>query len=404
MHNNNLSAIQGLKPSGRNKDTVEEFWDQEVLETCIEQSARGNTSDFLTALKKFLDAKGKMWTTSSARMALKYFLLSSVSRKRHFVLLCSFNCPVLIDSVINAGFRIETFDFINRFGKIDWEQVADNLNEDHAALIIPHFFGVPYDFRPVMDVARKLGILVVEDCAHMLGGKIGSTMAGNIGDASIFSFNYDKPISLGGGGVLLVNNPDLITKINIPDPHVDFETERREMLRFMKFLKTRRVGINKQSVYLKLFIKLLRKLGLSLNYDSPLPKGIAELRSTLGLWQLKNYSKIIKTRNKNAGFFTGKSKCQSWNVDPDTKPAWVKQKIILGESVDLQKVAFDFQHLGLRIGPFNWPRTLDSFLGYPEKPNASYVAKHGFDVPIHQNMDQRGLNLILEKFCRLSVA
>ncbi len=402
MYKTNLPAIQEFKPLGRNKDTVEEFWSQDVLKICIEQSIRGNSSDFLTAFSNFLDAKGKMWTTSSARMALKYLLRSSVSHKRHFVLLCSFNCPVLIDSVINAGFKIQTFDFINRFGKIDWEQVTDNLNENHAALIIPHFFGVPCDFRPVLDVARKLGILVIEDCAHMLGGTIGSAMAGNIGDASIFSFNYDKPISLGGGGVLLVNNPDLIAKINIPDSRVDFETERREMVRFMKFLKTRRDMINKQSVYLNLFYKLLHKLGLSKNHDISLPKGISDLRSTLGLWQLNNYSMIIKTRNKNAEVFAGQTKCQSWNVDSDIKPAWLKQKIILGESVNLHKAALYFQDLGLRIGPFNWPKTIDSFLGYPEKPNAYYVAKHGFDVPIHQNMDQGELNLIVDKFCRLS--
>ena len=94
------------------------------------------------------------------------------------------------------------------------------LRSDHHAIVVPHLFGVPSDFRPIRRAAAELGILVIEDCAHTVGGRIGKAVAGTLGDLAIFSFTYNKPISVAGGGVLLINNTRLEPLLQLPEPGI----------------------------------------------------------------------------------------------------------------------------------------------------------------------------------------
>jgi hypothetical protein len=71
------------------------------------------------------------------------------------------------------------------------------------------------------------------------------------------------------------------------------------------------------------------------------------------------------------------------------------QKVVPVQPVDVVKISRSLQALGLRVGAFNWPMTLDRFLSLPERPNASYVATYGLDVPVHQAMESKELQLIL---------
>jgi hypothetical protein len=71
------------------------------------------------------------------------------------------------------------------------------------------------------------------------------------------------------------------------------------------------------------------------------------------------------------------------------------QKVVPMQPVDVVKISHDLQALGLRVGAFNWPMTLDRFLSFPERPNASYVATYGLDIPVHQAMEGKELQLIL---------
>jgi dTDP-4-amino-4,6-dideoxygalactose transaminase len=71
------------------------------------------------------------------------------------------------------------------------------------------------------------------------------------------------------------------------------------------------------------------------------------------------------------------------------------QKIVPEQPVDVARISSSLQALGLRVGTFNWPITLDHFLSLPERPNASYVATYGLEVPVHQAMEGEELELIV---------
>jgi len=384
---------------GVSRDTVEEFWDASTLALCSERAQHVETTDFLDELRVFLGVSGKMWATSSGRTALQQFLADTVSAEKTSVLVCSFNCRVVADAVMSAGFRVETFDLAGSTGRVDWEKIIEQLRPQYGALVVPHLFGVPNDFRPVRRAAEKLGVFVVEDCAQTLGGKIGDFMAGTLGDAAIFSFNYDKPISLGGGGALLVNNPDLWSKIGLDRYSGSLDQEKRELDLFMGYLQKRRQSIDQVTLAHRIFKKAKRVVRLSRAGELFPVSGVGPLRAALGLWQLERYPEIMSKRNENAALFSDGTRSQSWHVGPNVSPAWVKQKAIPFRLEEVNKISLRLQRRGLRVGPFNWNRTLDQYLGFPEKPNAGYVAKYGLDIPIHQNMTRDELEFVRRVIC-----
>src|SRR5580692_9848896 len=146
------------------RDTVEESWDEHVLAQCYSLARRVTVKDFLDRFKSFLGISGRMWAATSGRSALRDALAGTrghTGRPKKSVLICSFNCVAVCEAVLQAGFLAETFDLSDRSGRIDWDGIAQQLRSDHHAIVVPHLFGVPSDFRPILHAAANLGVLVI---------------------------------------------------------------------------------------------------------------------------------------------------------------------------------------------------------------------------------------------------
>ena len=61
---------------------------------------------------------------------------------------------------------------------------------------------------PIVDLAREHGIPVIEDAAGAIGARYRGRMVGGLGDAAIFSFNGNKTVTAGGGGVIVTDRAD----------------------------------------------------------------------------------------------------------------------------------------------------------------------------------------------------
>ncbi|KKO51676.1 DegT/DnrJ/EryC1/StrS family aminotransferase [Paenibacillus sp. DMB20] len=74
------------------------------------------------------------------------------------------------------------------------------------AILVVHLAGYPCDMDPIMEIARKHGIKVIEDCAQAYMTRYKGRLAGTIGDYGCFSTNDFKHISTGDGGMVLINS------------------------------------------------------------------------------------------------------------------------------------------------------------------------------------------------------
>ena len=77
-----------------------------------------------------------------------------------------------------------------------------------SAVIPVHVLGHPVDMEPLVEVARRHGLAVVEDASEALGSRYRGRPAGMLGDVGVFSFNGNKILSTGGGGMLVTARAD----------------------------------------------------------------------------------------------------------------------------------------------------------------------------------------------------
>src|SRR5581483_428277 len=74
------------------------------------------------------------------------------------------------------------------------------------AVVPTHLYGLPCDMDPILAIARRHGIAVIEDCAHALGATYHGKPVGTLGDAALFSFQTLKPLNAFGGGLALIRD------------------------------------------------------------------------------------------------------------------------------------------------------------------------------------------------------
>lgn len=81
------------------------------------------------------------------------------------------------------------------------------MSKRTKAVIVVHLAGMPCDMDPIMTLARKKGLVVIEDCAQAHGGAYRGNKLGSLGDCAAFSFCQDKIMTTGGeGGVFLTDD------------------------------------------------------------------------------------------------------------------------------------------------------------------------------------------------------
>lgn len=91
----------------------------------------------------------------------------------------------------------------------DGETINGQTGRCIRAIIPVHIFGHPVDIAPVLAIAAKYGISVVEDATESLGSTWHGKACGTFGHSAVLSFNGNKVITTGGGGMILTNDDDL---------------------------------------------------------------------------------------------------------------------------------------------------------------------------------------------------
>jgi perosamine synthetase len=390
----NTNTSERLPETGRMADLVEEFWDLQVIEALYRQGLRTSPNDFRDAFHQLFGRRGRLLLTGSARQALRIVLAQAAagSRKRR-VLLSSFNCRVVKEAVRGAGLAVDTFDFATPSGRIEWEAVGRGLTDEHLAIVVPHFFGIPTDFTAVVPAARRNGVMIIEDCAHTLGASIAGTPAGLLGDAAVFSFNYDKPISLAGGGALLVNRSAIEIDrdvVEAPPP------SRLELRQFRQMAATLRYGRTRRGRR-----PLVARIGARLHvppYAPPrLPTGIGSLRAAVGIWQLERYDEIRMRRGRNAQILNESLGHLSWHVAEAVKPAHLKLRVAVSHA-DAAHAVRQCRQQRITIANSNWPKLIEPEGIANARINAYRAATFGLDVPLHQNLSRTDLHNIASAF------
>jgi 8-amino-3,8-dideoxy-alpha-D-manno-octulosonate transaminase len=108
--------------------------------------------------------------------------------------------------VVHAG-ALPVFADIDRTFNLDPADFERKISPRTKAVIAVHLLGGPCDMDPILEIARKRKVAVIEDCAQCVGGSYHDKKLGSIGDVGIYSFQINKMITSGEGGAVVSSDP-----------------------------------------------------------------------------------------------------------------------------------------------------------------------------------------------------
>jgi dTDP-4-amino-4,6-dideoxygalactose transaminase len=156
------------------------------------------------------------------------------------------------------------------------ESIEERITENTKAIIVVDIFGQPYDADRINAIAKKHGLIVIEDCAQAPDALYNGKYAGTLGDIGVFSLNYHKHIHTGEGGVVVTNDDELAEKIRLIRNHAEAVVEAK--------------GVN----------SLVNMLGF--NYR------MTEIEAAIGREQLKKLPELVHDRIENVNYLSDKLK------------------------------------------------------------------------------------------------
>jgi dTDP-4-amino-4,6-dideoxygalactose transaminase len=148
--------------------------------------------------------------------------------------------------VLQAG-ALPVFADVREDHLLDPADVESKITEKTKAIIVVHLYGVVADMDPIMAIARKHNLKVIEDCAQCFGGIYKGKKAGTIGDIGCFSFCQSKHFTTGGeGGAVITDDEDLAWECRSFRDHGYDVKQRLRLLELEAKLMYihRRVGFN----------------------------------------------------------------------------------------------------------------------------------------------------------------
>jgi len=120
-----------------------------------------------------------------------------------------------INAIIHSGATPVLADVDPESMNIDPEQIASKITSKTKAILPVHFAGRPCEMEPIMDLAKKSGLMVIEDCAHAIESEYKATPCGTFGDFGCFSFYVTKNVVTGEGGMVLTQKEEYAARIKV---------------------------------------------------------------------------------------------------------------------------------------------------------------------------------------------
>ncbi|MCR5794673.1 MAG: dTDP-4-amino-4,6-dideoxygalactose transaminase [Solobacterium sp.] len=157
----------------------------------------------------------KVLLTTSGSTALDMALLLCGIERGDEVILPSYTFSSTANSPILAGANLVFTDIRPDTMNIDETKIEAAITDRTKVIVVVHYAGVACEMDTIMDIAKRHGLLVVEDAAQGVMSTYKGRPLGTIGDFGCYSFHETKNYSMGEGGAVVINDPKYNEKAEI---------------------------------------------------------------------------------------------------------------------------------------------------------------------------------------------
>lgn len=176
---------------------------------------------------KFCEVEHGIMTTNGTS-ALHLALAALKIGKGDEVIVSDFTMASPAFAVEYTGAKPIFVDSERETWNINPTKIEEKITDKTKALLIVHIYGHPCDMDPIMAIAKKHNLKVVEDCAEAHGATYNGKKVGSFGDVAAFSFYANKIITTGEGGMVVTNNKELAERARWLHS-LAFDKERRHI-------------------------------------------------------------------------------------------------------------------------------------------------------------------------------
>lgn len=127
----------------------------------------------------------------------------------HEVITCAVGFPTTVNPVIQAGLVPVFVDAVLPSYNINTNLLEQALSSQTRAIMIAHTLGNPFELDSISAFAKKHNLWLIEDCCDAVGSEFNGQKVGTFGDLATVSFYPAHHITMGEGGALLTNSPQL---------------------------------------------------------------------------------------------------------------------------------------------------------------------------------------------------
>lgn len=181
---------------------------KECLDTNWVSSVGSYVDKFEEDFKKYLDSKNAVVTmngTAAIELALRTLGIGEGDE----VIVSSLTFISPVNTIRYVGATPVFAEACEDTWVMDVKKIEELITPKTKAIIPVHIYGHPVDMDELMKIADKHNLYVIEDATESLGSEYKGKKVGNIGHIGCFSFNGNKLITTGAGGMMVTNNDDI---------------------------------------------------------------------------------------------------------------------------------------------------------------------------------------------------
>ena len=309
--------------------------------------------------------------TFNGTVALHLALAALGIKKGDEVIVPTLTFVATANAVTYCGAKSVFVDSHPDYWCIDPGEIEKKITKKTKAIIPVHLYGHPCDMDPIMKIAKRHRLHVIEDCAEAHGAEYKGRKVGSFGDVNCFSFFGNKIITTGEGGMCVTNNKKLARKMRILRDH----------------------GMNLKKRYWHDM--------LGFNYR------MTNLQAAIGLAQVKKLDTFIDKGRKIAGWYKKKlGNLEEKNlVSLHPEMPWAKRvhwmySILIENKfgVSRNNLMKELAKRGIETRPLFYP--VHSFSFYKKQGNfpvAEGLSQRGISLPNSVGLPENDVNFISEE-------
>lgn len=352
----------------------EKAYVQDCLESTWISSSGQYIGRFEAAFAEFCDVKHAI-SCCNGTVALHLALLALGVGPGDEVIVPTLTFVATANAVAHCGARPLFVDSEPETWNLDATLIPDRITPRTKAIIVVHLYGHPVDMEPVLALARKHSLFVVEDAAEAHGAEYKGHRVGSIGDIATFSFYGNKIITTGEGGMVITNDDELAIRVRQLKGQ-GMEPDRRYWFPVIGY-----------------------------NYR------MTNVAAAIGLAQMEKIDWHIARRREIAAQYAhhleGVSAIRLQPEKPWARNAYWMNSVVLDGYMQHSRetVMADLANVGIETRPFFYPmHTLPMYQEFAQNqhfPIANYLAARGFNLPSSSTLTEKDVAFICDELCQI---